>query len=449
MRKITSGFGTAAMVILGCGIACATVGSTRCQGADAVDRLALDKLRAMHEGVELLKGDWEQKTLPSEFRDYRGVMHVHSLLSHDSRSKPEEIRKACQTVGVEVVMFNEHPADHYDFVKDGHRGLVEGVLFVPGAEFGGLLAYPQQPVTQKEFKSPQERVDVVNQAEGMTFLCHLEERMDWDLTGMTGSEIYNTHADFKNETRLVKTLRSPIGMIPLLLGSRSYPQETMAALQDYPADYLKRWDELCQKSRLTGVAANDAHHNQGLSGVIQEDGKLKLIDRLEEEQGTIDPKDVPLLAPLLFGKKAGEKIVLMDLDPYERSFTHVSTHMLLSEQTEPAVREALKAGRTYVSFEWIADPRGFNFQAIQGEKVFEMGSEIPFAAGIRWRSATNLPVRFRLMKDGKEVDSQLGREYALEVKEPGVYRMEAWVNLPDGPQIWILSSPIYIRAGTT
>ncbi|MCA9095818.1 MAG: PHP domain-containing protein [Planctomycetaceae bacterium] len=426
------------IVVFGCG--------TGRLCADALERMALDKLQATHQAVELLKGDWEKKSLPSEFRDYRGVMHVHSLLSHDSRSQPEEIRKACKAIGVEVVMFNEHPAAHYDFVKDGHRGLTDGVLFVPGAEFGGLLAYPQKSVTQKEFKSPQERVDVVNDAEGMTFLCHLEERMDWDLVGMTGSEIYNTHADFKDEARLVKSIRSPIGMVPLLLGSRSYPQETMAALQDYPADYLRRWDELCQKYRLTGVAANDAHHNQGLNGTIQEDGKLKLEGRLGEQVGTVDPKDLPLLAPLLFGKKKGETIVLMDLDPYERSFSHVSTHMFLSEQTEPAVREALKSGRTYVSFEWISDPRGFNFQATQGEKVFEMGSEIPFGEGIQFRSVANLPVRFRLMKDGKEADAKLGREYGYEVKEAGIYRIEAWVNLPDGPQIWILSSPIYIRA---
>lgn len=94
-------------------------------------------------------------------------------------------------------------------MKDGHRGLKDGVLFIPGAEFGGLLAYPQKSVTKKDFKSPQERVDLVNEAEGMTFLCHLEERMDWDLPGMTGSEIYNTHADFKDEARLVKSIRSP------------------------------------------------------------------------------------------------------------------------------------------------------------------------------------------------------------------------------------------------
>ena len=32
--------------------------------------------------------------------------------------------------------------------------------------------------------------------------------MDWDLKGLTGSEIYNLHADFKDETRLIKSMRA-------------------------------------------------------------------------------------------------------------------------------------------------------------------------------------------------------------------------------------------------
>ena len=87
--------------------------------------------------------------------------------------------------------------------------------------------------------------------------------MDWDLKGLTGSEIYNLHADFKDETRLIKSMRTPLGLLTLLPISRQYPQETMAALMDYPADYLRRYDELCLKERLTGIAANDSHHNNG------------------------------------------------------------------------------------------------------------------------------------------------------------------------------------------
>ncbi|MFO1022624.1 MAG: hypothetical protein U0903_18290 [Planctomycetales bacterium] len=434
LRGVTAGMFAA---LIGCGIAF----------GDALDRMAMDKLKATHAAVEQLKGDWKAVTpLPSQYKEYRGVMHVHSRLSHDSRSTPEEVRKGAQAVGVQVVMFNEHPAPTYDFVKDGNQGLKDGVLFIPGAEFGGLLSYPQESITQKDFKSPQERVDVVNAAKGMSFLCHLEERMDWDLNGLTGSEIYNLHADFKEESRLVKSLASPAGLLPLILASRSYPQELTAALQDYPADYLRRWDELCQKSKLTGVAANDAHHNNGLIATLLENGDLKLEDRLGKPLATINPNKVPIVKPFILGKKVGEPITLLDLDPYERSFKHVNTHMLLTELSDPAVREALKAGRTFVAFEWIGDSTGFNFQVTQGEKVHELGSDIPFAEGMKFRSVSNLPVRFRLVKDGKEADSAIGRAYESAVKGPGVYRIELWVNMPDGPQIWILSSPIYIRA---
>ena len=34
---------------------------------------------------------------------------------------------------------------------------------------------------------------------GLVFLSHVEERMDWEIKGMTGTEIYNTHADFSEE----------------------------------------------------------------------------------------------------------------------------------------------------------------------------------------------------------------------------------------------------------
>jgi hypothetical protein len=412
---------------------------------DAVDRLALDQLEATHAAVAGIRQDWRPVAAPNRYEDCRAVLHVHSKLSHDSRSEPDEIRQAARATGVKVVLFNEHPAPHYDFVTDGHRGLQDGMLFIPGAEFGGLLAYPQDSLGGREFAEPQARVDAVNAARGMAFLCHLEERLDWDLDGLTGSEIYNVHADFKEEARLVKTLATPAGLLSLAVATRRYPQETMAALQDYPTDYLRRWDELCRKSRLTGVAGNDAHHNQVLRATLQANGELELVDALGKSLGTLNPNQLPLVKPFLLGLKTGEAVTLMDLDPYERSFRYVSTHLFLTELTEPAVREALQAGRAYVSFDWLADPTGFHFQAVNGEQVFEMGSEVRWSAGLRLRSASPLPARFRLLKDGQEIDAQLGRTFDYAIHEPGSYRVEVWVNLPDGPRVWVLSNPIYIR----
>ena len=220
----------------------------------------------------------------------------------------------------------------------------------------------------------------------------------------------------------------------------------MASLMDYPADYLRRYDELCEKSRLTGIAANDAHHNNAIKGIMLEDGRLQLVDALGNKLGKLDSKVVAALKPFVPDNlHPGETAVLLDLDPYERSFRHVSTHLFLPELSERDVRDALVAGRAYVSFEWIADPTGFNFQAVRGPDVYEMGSEVPFAKGLSVRSVSPLPARFRLIRNGKEVHSARSEPRTRIRSNAGNYRLEVWLNLGETPQIWILSNPIYVR----
>jgi hypothetical protein len=413
--------------------------------ADALERMQIDNLRATHAAVELLRQDLQPVSLQSGYTDYRGVMHVHSHLSHDSRSQVPEIIDAAHKVGVQIVMFTEHPADHYDYYTDGHRGLRDGVLLVPGAESGGLLSFPTASVKDRQTDGPQGLADVVVENGGLAFLCHLEERMDWNIAGLTGNEIYNTHADFKDEARFAKALRNPATLLQIGPAVREFPQETFGALLDYPADYLKRWDELCQTARHTGVAANDSHHNQGVKAVIDDTGKVRLEDRLGEVLFTLDPEKVAFVKALAAGKKSGDVIFELDLDPYERSFRHVCTHFLMNELTEEAVREALRAGRVYVSFDWLADPTGFVFQAAEGNKVHPMGSEVAFTPGLQVQAAAPLPGNIRLIRDGAEVASQSGREFEHTLDAPGIYRAEVWLNLPDGPKIWILSNPIYVR----
>ncbi len=115
---------------------------------DAVDRLKPDYLKAFHAAIEGLKHDRQAVSLPSKFTDYRGAMHVHSGLSHDSRSHIDEIIAGAKKVGMKFLMFTEHPVPHHDYFKEGHRGLVDGVLLIPGAELIGLLAFPMSSVPE-------------------------------------------------------------------------------------------------------------------------------------------------------------------------------------------------------------------------------------------------------------------------------------------------------------
>jgi PHP domain len=412
---------------------------------DALERMKMERLRATHERVQALAKERVPVELKSGYDDVRSLLHVHSAFSHDSRGTMEEIIAAAKATGVRVIMFTEHPADHYDYIKDGHQGLDDGVLLIPGAETGGYLAYPTRSLKGEPPGTNQEFADLVRRDDGLIFLCHLEERMDWNIAGLTGSEIYNTHADFMEETKFISALKTPLGLLALIPAVKQFPQETFAALQDYPAAYLKRYDELCQQARHTGVSANDAHHNQAFRGRVTEDGKMQLDDALGKKLLVLDPAKVPFIKPMMAGKQPGDLAFELDLDPYERSFRHVSTHLLMKEVTRDNVWEALKAGRAYVAFDWIADPTGFVFRADRGDDSWPIGGEVPGAAGVRLRAAAPLSSTFKLVRNGKVIAEREGTALDETIDEPGVYRVEVWQNLAGEPRPWILSNPIYVR----
>jgi hypothetical protein len=421
------------------------MGRSSAAWADALERMGLEKLRATHERIEALKNQRREVSLASGYDDVRAVLHVHSAFSHDSRGTIEEILAGAKEAGVRVIMFSEHKASHYDYVDDGHQGMRDGVLLIPGAETEGFLAYPKRSVQNDKYSGPQQFADLVRSTEGLVFLCHLEERMDWDIAGLAGSEIYNTHADLKDEGRLVAALRSPLTLLGLVPAVNQFPQEVFGSLMDYPADYLKRWDELCQKARHTGVSANDAHHNQAFRGRLAAEGKIRLEDALGKQIVLLDPDKIPLLKTVLGNKKSGDLVFELDLDPYARSFRHVSTHLLVREVTPESVWEALRASRAYVAFDWLADPSGFVYRADLKDENWPVGSEVSLADGLRLRAEAPLSGTFKLLRNGQVLSQHDGHSIDVPVDEPGVYRVEVWLNMAGENRPWILTNPIYVR----
>ncbi len=422
---------------------------------DALAKLKPEKLEAVHQAIQPLRAEWRPLPRCGPYREYRANLHVHSSLSHDSRGTIEEIVLAAKTVGTSILMFTEHPSDKYDYFKAGHRGVKDGVLLIPGAETGGFLVFPTSrraggvnpllsgPVYTDG--SPQEFADLVRGRNGLIFLSHLEERMDWEIRNLSGTEIYNTHADFKDEKNLQKAMRNPLWIIQAAELFRKYPQEAFSALQDYPADYLKKWDELCRKAPHTGIAANDAHQNVGLVVRLTEGSKARFEDALGKSLFELDIGAIPLMQPLLKDKKIGDVVFQTRLDPYENSLRHVGTHLLLTEQNEKAVWEALEAGRAFVAFDWIADSTGFDFAAISTGHRYEMGSRPMLAKDLKIQGQAPLPGKWKLIRDGRVILETAGRKLETAVSEPGNYRVEVWLKIAGEDMIWILSNPIYIR----
>lgn len=405
-----------------------------------------DKLAATTKAVAELQAERKEIERPGEFQDFRANLHVHSAFSHDSRGRIDDIVAAAKRAGTRVLMFNEHPADHYDFFKDGHRGLKDGVLLIPGAEMRGFLCFPTQSLKGLDGGSNQEFTDLVCGRDGRLFICHLEERMDWELAGITGTEIYNTHADFKDEQELIKSLKNPLWLFQSAHLFRQYPQAAYSALLDHPADYLKRYDELCQKAPHTGVAGNDAHQNIGLKVVWIEEDKVEIQDALGEKLLELAAASNPLIKPMLADKKIGDVLFALQVDPYENALRHVGTHLLLREQTQDEVWDALANGRAYVAFDWLCDAAGFDFAAVTPKQRFEMGSQSALVDGMKFRGQAPHAGRWKLICNGTVIKESDGDSFEYGVEEPGVYRVEVWLEVAGEMKPWILSNPIYIQA---
>ena len=60
---------------------------------------------------------------------------------------------------------------------------------------------------------------------------------------------------------------------------------------------------------------------------------------------------------------------------------------------------------------------------------------------IRW-----MPAYIRLLRQGQEVARLEGQaDFEFEVKEPGAYRLEAWLKLDGEWRPWIFANPLYVR----
>jgi hypothetical protein len=411
--------------------------------ADALDRMTAEKLAAVRASVAEWAKKRQEVARPGPWKEYRANLHVHSAFSHDSRGKIEDIVASAKKAGTQVLMFTEHPAAHYDFVKDGHQGMRDGVLMVAGAEEVGLLAYPLAPVPKAG--GTLEMAALVKRTGGLNFLAHLEERMDVESPDLTGVEIYNIHALFKEQKRLVSQMKNPIWLANAAKMINQYPQEAYSTLHDYPANYLKRFDELCQKRPHTGVSANDAHQNIGLVLRLKENNKVQVEDALGEKLLEIDRLLAGAVAKIPADAKPGDVVLRLQLDRYENALRHAATHLLMEGQTREQVWEALEKGRAFVGFDWMADSTGFQLEVQEGDKRHAMGSRLKLEPGMRLAGKAPLAGEWKIARNGMVVQEGTGRAMEMELKEPGVYRAEVWLEMAGEKRVWILSNPIYVR----
>ena len=426
-----------------------------------MERLGLERLAAAHADVERLRAQVEPPPALPGLVDYRAIFHAHAGDSAHTGGSREEILADALRAGVDVIFLSDHYRAPKDFM-DGWRGLRSGVLFIPGSEAHGFLIHPDSSVVPYMQGEAAALIAAIKAGAGMAFLSHIEERADHPLDGLTGMEIYNRHADAKDDVAsmraLVAWMTDPDQAAELRDGLGRFPEEAFAAQLDYPALYLEKWDRETLRGPVVGVAANDCHHNQVF--VVKQVSATSVrvgtaVDN-DDEMMVLGSDTRPRLAELTRGHAPGDVLGRYDFDPYWVSMRSSSTHVLAAQLDEASIRAAVAAGHVYVAHDWMADPTGFSFfleeetgrsrrlglpqpAAVMGDDWFP-----PARPGAGLVARFPLECRIRLLRDGEEIAVTEASAMEHPLARGGVYRVEGWLEVDGEWRIWIYSNPIYV-----
>lgn len=347
-----------------------------------VERLAPERLAAVQEARQKLASQRKTPEPVGVYEDFPAVIHVHAEDSAHTMGTRAEVLAAAKKTGIRAVFFSDHGGPH-GATWHGER---DGVLFFAGAENGSKheLIFPRP-------------------APPLRFHSHAESDLDAPPEGWDGMEIYNRHADHEDDTDLIEHLKGAAGdprkLEELARLARQYPDEIYGAGADYWPPLFERWDRVLESRFFTGIGAIDAHQNARLGGKVL-------------------------------------------LDPYEVAFRNTVTHILARELTHEALARSLREGRAYVSHDWLCDPRGFAFLAINTLGVYEMGDTVPMAGSTRLVARAPVAARWRFIRGGKLVHEATGDTVTWQAQEPGAYRVEAWLDIDGEQRPWIYSNAI-------
>jgi hypothetical protein len=374
------------------------------------------RLRRLHRAIEQLATQRVPPSAESEYVDYKGVIHVHSFLGGHSTGGFNELITAAKANQLDFVIMTEHPQANFDTAALTLSGLHAGILFVNGNEVATasgdrLLLIPGAAnAASMNTQSTQQIIDQQKASGGLAFAAYPAESTNWQTTNVDGVEVYNLFTNARTINRLVTFFDG-------LWSYRSYPDLMFANFFARPGENLNRWDQTIANTnrRLVAIAGNDAHSNVGVS----------------------------------LNDSSGNQLLGIKLDPYERSFRTVRTHVLIRKDrglTRESLLEALSLGHCFISFDLFGDASGFDFSVMSVDKT--MGDEIALSNQPRFVVQTPLSSRVVLFKNSVPIDQKSGTSMEFSPNGAGTYRVEAYLDSLPAPvtgQPWIVSNAIYIR----
>jgi hypothetical protein len=412
--------------------------------------------------------------------DLRGIVHAHSVYSHDAcddhpRDEAtgaidqvcfEDFRRDICHAAHDFIMLTDHGDSFRDtefpetllFRPDRGDVLVErdgaasanraacpdgsATLIMAGLEAGtmpvGLERHAAPAGAERDAiygEATPEAIAALKDAGAVSLVAHTE---DWTADALSmlpldGFEMYNLHANLLAGVGAALDLMFKLQQDPAQL---PHPDLLLLPIVTEQPSYLDTWAAtLASGARRVTTMGTDCHRNTF-------------------------PQEM----------QDGER-----LDSYRRMLIWFSNHLLVEGAPDAwddrALKDALSAGRLYGSFDMFGYPEGFDFHARSGGATHEMGAEVALAGGVEL--AVTLPrvqglsaevepplLTARILRaaaDRWEVVAEESADLTLAASEPGAYRAEirivprhlhywlhGYADLASADFVWIYSNPIYL-----
>lgn len=313
---------------------------------------------------------------------YRGVYHVHSEFSHDSKVGLPYIVETAKKAGLDFVVVTDH--NNMNAKKAYQARSNEDPLLIFGTEIStwydghlGVIGAENPPFNLEHIK---EIVEIVHEQGGYVIPAHPYSRKKpwkkWDIP-YDGIEVF-CFSDFFYELPTHQLIFKAF-----FLPSNEFLKSVLAV----KPENMKRWDEeLTGGKKISGFGAVDAHIKFRLGNFIPEN--------------------------------------------YLLSFQSVTMYVVSEDKSEKKIVENLIKGNSFIAFEIWGLANEFSFAAIKDNASYgQIVVKSPKSAQIK------------LIHNGTVVAENQGEALNYAVKEAGYYRSEVYLE----DKLWIISNPIYIE----
>lgn len=387
---------------------------------------------------------WAKYKKPQKYietNEYKGVFHMHSYWSHDSRGKLVEILPAAKKAGYNFLFFSDHPHSDLDTFPRSYHGVYDGVIFESGTESSGLMVTPMDSVVLDWSKGDSAVIHDVVKNNGLVIYVHTEEPHDWDNPDYQAMEIYNIHTDLLDGNDDMLSL-----VFNALINKSKYAHWIFREIYDEQVDILANWDKLNKKRRIVGLAAVDAHNNNNIRAGYLKDGKVEWVGPNAKTLEIVKPG---LREKILLGKPDSTGWAFKwELDPYFLSFNHVANHVFSDTLNNFDIKNNLIYGHAFISFQSLAKANGFQYFSLNTDNQLNaiMGDSVSVDFVTTLMAVSPFPVKFQLFNNGKLVD-ELENAYNYEFKpegKKGNYRIVAKLLFNNKWVSWVFTNPIYI-----